>query len=47
MFSVFAGAERMNFYALFVALACVIALAILWGSRLRLGYHRAGVEAPV
>ena len=33
----FTGAAKMSYYALFVALAWVIALAILWKSNLKLG----------
>ena len=35
--SVFNGIERMNYYALFMGLAAVIALVIAWRSRLKLG----------
>lgn len=37
MFPAFTGAARTSYYALCVALACVIALVILWKSRLKLG----------
>jgi len=35
--SMFTGAEWTNYRALFMALACVIAMIIVWKSRLRLG----------
>ena len=37
MIPAFAGAARTSYIALFVALACVFALVILWKSRLNLG----------
>jgi uncharacterized protein len=38
MSPVFTGAAATSYYVLFVALACVLALAILWKSKLKLGF---------
>jgi len=40
MLGVFAGSERTQFWALFVACACVVALVLLWTTKLTLGYRR-------
>jgi membrane protease YdiL (CAAX protease family) len=40
MLGVFAGSARTQFWALFVACACVVALVLLWTTKLTLGYRR-------
>jgi membrane protease YdiL (CAAX protease family) len=40
MLGVFADSERTQFWALFVACACVVALVLLWATKLELGYRR-------
>jgi len=45
MLPAFEGTSRLSFSALFIALAGLIALIILFGSRLRLGYRPAVGEA--
>jgi membrane protease YdiL (CAAX protease family) len=42
MLGVFAGGERTQFWALFVGCACVMALVLLWATKLTLGYQRPG-----
>jgi len=46
MLSVFAGAAQSRFYVLFVALASVLALVIVWKSSLRQGYGIPATDQP-
>ena len=45
--SMFTGAEWKNYYALFVTLASLIALGIVWRSGLKLGRNGAQKQIPV
>ncbi len=44
--SVFTGTDRVAFYALFMGFAALIALVIVWASRLKMGY-REGTQAAM
>lgn len=40
--TVFAGGERLAFYALFMSLAALFALGLIWSSRVNFGQEKAG-----
>jgi len=42
MLSAFSGAEKAMYYILFVAFACLMALGIIWLTRMRLGFPGLG-----
>jgi len=42
----FAGSERIQYWALFVVCACIVALVLLWTTKFTLGYEKPG-EAEV
>jgi uncharacterized protein len=47
MIPIFMGAAQTNYYILFVTIACIIALVILWKSRLNLGQNETKTIAAI
>ena len=43
LFPVFSGADRLTYYALFMSLAALLALALVWSSQIRVRGEKAGV----
>ena len=43
---VFVGQERMNYYGMFIALALLIAIGIVWKSGLKLGREKCNASPP-
>lgn len=47
MFPVFVGDERLMFYALFIALAVFVALALVWFSQIKLRQEEVDVDSKI
>ena len=47
LFPVFVGAERLTFYALFVSLAVLVALALIWFSQIKLRQEKVEIASKI